>query len=1100
MNKIGTMNKSGPMNKVGMEKTGSIESGGTRSVTSLKDVGPMNNGISVQMIFSPQNCTLELLDKTLTPDRRSLANKILAQVEDSLRTKASHYNLIIGPRGTGKTHVLAFIRKMLEANTSLQVIRLSEEERGITNLLDFLLACLRAAGIPIETVVSRIRGENRTTPQDAAIDYFCEVTDGRSALIMIENLANLFDGLEESAISDLRGFFQDHPFISVIASSIALFSNSSQADHPFYGFFNIHPLKQLSRNDAREYLLSLAQAQAKDKDDWKLVATLRKRHAQARVNAIYDLTGGNHRLLAMLSIFLSADGLEELVDPFIQMADRELTPYYQQRLDRLSPQQNKLLQAIADHHGKDLNRRSLKGSFLSVNEIANLTFLSPSTVSRQLYDLLAGGYVHRTQEGRESFYELKEPLLRLVLDLKECRDWPLSIIVSLLKNWYDAQELQQLEKIAPEHARCYYQAAYQATLDDMQYAKVDNKAASEVQSDIQSRIQGSQTQGEKLLLEECLKLIQKEVMLEEGLALIQEENYTDALEKFEHLLKIDPQNGATWFYCANSLRLSGHKEESLKAYDQLIEHFCGSEQPWLRESAARAFVNRGISLGTLMRYEEEIGVYDQVVEHFGKDERLELREQVARTLVNKGVALGKLMRYEEEIRVYSQVVEHFGESDWAELQESVARAFVNKGITLGKLMRYEEEIGIYSQVLERFGENDKPEIQKQIARALVNKGIALENLMRYEKGIEVYDQVMERFDRSDRPELQEAIARALVNKGVALGELGRYKEEMSICDQVVEQFSGSVRPGLQEQVANALVNKGIAFGELGRYEEEMSIYDQVVEHFGGSVRPELQEQVARALVNKGFTLGNLMRYEEEIGVYHQVVEHLGESVRPEIQEQIGRALFNKGAALVDLCKYFEALSAFNSVLQIQPEYPNALTGSILALILLKKEDEALNTLSTMLKKIPNSHNARIAVAFGLIGILLQDEKRLKQVIEIYQPDQKSLIAGLTKWVQNQLPLSRSDAEKLEPAYQTLASAFNSIPEAEPTLQIFQAARLDAMGDRKALLSLPIELRQLVERAKEESTEKESKRTESKGAALKGKEPTGKAKLQKKANS
>ena len=615
----------------------------------------------------------------------------------------------------------------------------------------------------------------------------------------------------------------------MLASSIALFSNSSKADHPFYGFFNIHPLNQLSRSDAREYLLALAQAKGdltQAKKDGKLAANLRKRHAQARVNAIYDLTGGNHRLLAMLSIFLSADGLEELVDPFIQMADRELTPYYQQRLDRLSPQQNKLLQTIAASHGMALNGRSLKGSPLSVNEIANLTFLPPSTVSRQLYDLLAGGYVHRTQEGRESFYELQEPLLRLVLDLKEGRGQPLSIIVSLLKDWYNAQELQQLEKIAPEHARYYYQAAYRATLEDMQYAKADSRADSktalempttalEMQVDIQSRMQGSQTQGEELLFDE-------------GWKLIQEGDYTAALEKFEQLL-----------------------------------------------------------------------------------------------------------------------------------------------------------------------------------------------------------QKLEQLLPGDSPELQEQVARALFNKGVTLGELERYEEELSAYDQVIDRFSESDRIGLQEPVDWALFNKGVTLGKLGRYEEALSAYDQVIERFSENDRIELQEQVVAALNNKG-------------------------------------------AVLDSLGKYSESLAVLNNALQIQPDFPYALAGTVLALIHLRQEDKALESLSNMLGKVPISHGIRADLASGLIAALLQDEKRLKHVIEIYQPDQESLVAGLTRWIQSQLPLSKSEAEKLKDAYQTLESAFSSITEAEPVLQILQAARLDAMGDRKALLSLPIELRRLVERAKEESIGKQGK--------------------------
>ncbi|GAG25567.1 unnamed protein product, partial [marine sediment metagenome] len=167
-----------------------------------------------------------------------------------------------------------------------------------------------------------------------------------------------------------------------------------------------------------------------------------------RIRAIYALTGGNHRLLAMLSCFLNYEGLDELVQPFIQLVDHELTPYYQQRLDRLSAQQNKILGVIAQQEGA-----------VNVSVIADRTFLDSRTVSRQLYDMRYAAFVRRNERGRESYYELNEPLLRIVLDIKQSRSGPLPLIVNLLRNWYESGELRQLEAIAPEYAKEYYRAA-----------------------------------------------------------------------------------------------------------------------------------------------------------------------------------------------------------------------------------------------------------------------------------------------------------------------------------------------------------------------------------------------------------------------------------------------------------------------------------------------------------------------------------------------------------------------------------------------------------------------------------------------------------------
>ncbi len=57
------------------------------------------------------------------------------------------------------------------------------------------------------------------------------------------------------------------------------------------------------------------------------------------------------------------------------------------------------------------------------------------------------------------------------------------------------------------------------------------------------------------------------------------------------------------------------------------------------------------------------------------------------------------------------------------------------------------------------------------------------------------------------------------------------------------------------------------------------------------------------------------------------------------------------------------------------------------------------------------------------------------------------------------------ATNLAETDQTLRKVFAEIPEAQAALDMLNAARRDAMGDDKALLALPLELRRLIEREK-----------------------------------
>jgi DNA-binding MarR family transcriptional regulator len=394
------------------------------------------SGFSQLMIFSPQNCTLEVLDQILTPKRRKVAEQIIKAIEESIQTKTSHHHLVVGPRGAGKTHLLAYIRKQIN-NDKLKIISFSEEERGVSSFFDFLIVALRLTGVSNSEIQRHFQGCLPDERENSAIEMLETQIQGHHLLIVCENLSDLFGhkGFQKDLLS-LRKFLQNHPEISLLASTVEMFSKSQKADHPFYGFFHMYSLQALEEKEVGPYLKHLATL----KGDHELANELDKDILQPRIKAIFHLTGGNHRLLAMLSLFLTLQGMNELVQPFVQMVDRELTPYYQQKLDRLSDQQNKVLHTLAEHQGAAMN----------VQEIADYIFSTSQTVSKVLHDLLALNYVLRHPVGRESYYELREPLLRLVLDIKQGREKPLQLIVEFLKNWYAIKELASLSEKTPK--------------------------------------------------------------------------------------------------------------------------------------------------------------------------------------------------------------------------------------------------------------------------------------------------------------------------------------------------------------------------------------------------------------------------------------------------------------------------------------------------------------------------------------------------------------------------------------------------------------------------------------------------------------------------
>lgn len=250
------------------------------------------------------------------------------------------------------------------------------------------------------------------------------------------------------------------------------------------------------------------------------------------------------------------------------------------------------------------------------------------------------------------------------------------------------------------------------------------------------------------------------------------------------------------------------------------------------EDVAFAMFNIAYALGKLDRSEQSIAAYDALVDRFGSNSQPALQEQVAKALFNKGIRLGKLGRPADEISVYDDIVARFGRSALTALQDQVAKALFNKGVILGKLDRPTDEIAVYDDLLARFVDSAHPSLQGQVAMTLLNKGVTLSELKRFEDAIAIYDELLARFGDSGLPAMQKQIAMALVNKGVALADLDRSENAIAIYDDVVARFVTNPLPVLQEQLANALFNKACALAKLSRVADCISVLEQWRDHSG----------------------------------------------------------------------------------------------------------------------------------------------------------------------------------------------------------------------------------------------------------------------------
>jgi DNA-binding transcriptional ArsR family regulator len=329
--------------------------------------------------FTPSIMAAEVLEAIFV-QRQELAERLVELIENSALTGSKQHTLLIGPRGIGKTHLVSLVyhrvRQLDSLRDRLIIAWLREEEWGVMSFLDLLLRILRAliAEDKNQELKDQVEGLYQLSSDEAeraAAALLKEYVARRTLLIIVENLDDLFHGLEDEGQKRLRSYLQENPFSTILATSQSLFGGVSLQTSPFYGFFRINYLEELTLADATQLLAKIAELEG----DEDLASLIKTSLGRVRLRALHRLAGGNHRVYIIFSQFLTRESLNELIEALMRTLD-ELTPYYHERIRWLSPQQRKIVELLSD-----------RGNALSVKEIASRCFMSHQTASAQLKSL-----------------------------------------------------------------------------------------------------------------------------------------------------------------------------------------------------------------------------------------------------------------------------------------------------------------------------------------------------------------------------------------------------------------------------------------------------------------------------------------------------------------------------------------------------------------------------------------------------------------------------------------------------------------------------------------------------------------------------------------
>ena len=382
--------------------------------------------------FTPSTMPEDLLERLFVV-RQPILERLMDRVANLGTTPSPHHTLLVGPRGAGKTHIISLVyhrsKKLIAQGARFQIAWLPEDPWTIMSYRHLLSEILRAIN-PSQ------RPQNRDEAElDAQLRAV--IKENGSILILAENFDQILDALGEQGQQKLRHLLQTGSNILIIGSTTRLDRNLSDHSHPFFGFFDTIRLTPFSPEEARKMLATLA---IEGKDE-KLRKRLEDDAALSRICAIAHLAGGQPRLWALLGSALTVEQLDHLTDLLLSRFD-DLTPYYQEQLARLSPQQRLVIAELASADRP-----------LAVKELAGRIGADQRSVAKTVSDLTDRGWLEPIStifanllDRRRTYYELAEPLARLAFQIKESRGEPLLLIIDFLISWFDADQLRSSDK------------------------------------------------------------------------------------------------------------------------------------------------------------------------------------------------------------------------------------------------------------------------------------------------------------------------------------------------------------------------------------------------------------------------------------------------------------------------------------------------------------------------------------------------------------------------------------------------------------------------------------------------------------------------------
>ena len=569
-------------------------------------------------------------------------------IVESLREStgnSSPHTIVIGPRGSGKTHLLVRVAAQVRRDESLDAffpIVFPEESYEISTVGEFWLECLyhlaQQAPTDEQTNLNLSYNDLRNETKDEALAERCigallDFADRQQKrlLLVVENLNMLFDDINDPEVGwQLRKTLQTERRIMLLSSATSRFNEIDDPQRALYDLFRVVTLRPLVTDEC----LSL----------WEAVADSATTFENVRPLEI--LTGGNPRLIAIIARFGSGRTFQELRDNLLDLID-DHTEYFKSHLEYLPPQERRVYLALA---------RLWKPA--TTKEVADLARVSTNQCSSLLRRLTERGAV--TIEGgtprRRQFY-LTERLYNIYYLLRRGGGTQpvVEALIDFMVSMYPPNELWEI--VVRTH--------------------MDPWTANDHLADILTTFAATMVNQSRSLFERG--------DLEGALTAIEPIAFGSCDIDSPEMRALQPY---VLSFAANLLVLTGRYDKAIKACDDLIRYQETRDAIVPTRISANALLNKGIALIAVGEPERAIGLLNQAQYRYdsvAKSTNDAVYEpEFSTLLLSKATAFYNNNEPIKSISMLDQIIEKYHDTSSTEVAGRVVDALVLKISVLGK--------------------------------------------------------------------------------------------------------------------------------------------------------------------------------------------------------------------------------------------------------------------------------------------------------------------------------------------------------------------------------------------------------------------------------